>query len=166
MRAIPDAVRRAADLAFSLVPNHAIAKNFAYSASGFGRYAAKAQRFGRYKSLQMAVIASSGRSLSSYGNRESMENNMIRNPNYESTQFIQSLKGAGVAISNEQEVIERLEEAREWHYAFTTLVKQGQRIGISFLANPGMKSAELQRIFAQYKFAEQAEAAFEANLIH
>jgi len=91
---------------------------------------------------------------------------MIRNPKTESTQFIQSLKVAGVEISKEQEVIERLEEAREWHFAFTTLVKQGQRIVISFLANPGMKSAELQRIFAQYKFAEQAEATFEANLLH
>ena len=91
---------------------------------------------------------------------------MIRNPNTESTQFIQSLKGAGVAISKENEVIERLEEAREWHYAFTTLVKQGQRIGISFLANPGMKSEVLQRLFAQYKFADEAEATFEASLLH
>jgi len=91
---------------------------------------------------------------------------MIRNQNAESTQFIQSLKGAGVAISNEREVIERLEEAREWHFAFTTLVKQGQRIGISFLANPGLKSAELQRLFAQYRFADKAEATFEASLLH
>ena len=91
---------------------------------------------------------------------------MIRNPNTESTQFINSLKIAGVAISNEREVIERLEEAREWHYAFTTLVKQGQRIGISFLANPGMQSAELQRLFTQYRFADHAEAAFEASLLH
>ena len=95
-----------------------------------------------------------------------MEKIMIRNPNTESTQFIQSLKVAGVAISNEGEVIERQEEAREWHYAFTTLVKQGQRIGISFLANPGMQSVELQRLFAQYKFAEHAEEAFEAHLLH
>ena len=63
-------------------------------------------------------------------------------------------------------MIERQEEAREWHYAFTTLVKQGQRIGISFLANPGMQSVELQRLFAQYKFAEHAEEAFEAHLLH
>jgi hypothetical protein len=91
---------------------------------------------------------------------------MIRNPNTESTQFIQSLKVAGVAISKENEVIERLEEAREWHYAFTTLVKLGQRIGISFLANPGMKSEVLQRLFAQYKFADDAEATFEASLVH
>jgi hypothetical protein len=91
---------------------------------------------------------------------------MIRNPNAESTQFINSLKMAGVAISNELEVIERLAEAREWHYAFTTLVKQGQRIGISFLAKPETKSAELQRLFAQYRFADQAEAIFEASLAH
>jgi hypothetical protein len=91
---------------------------------------------------------------------------MIHNPNTESTLFIQSLKSAGVAISKEREVIERLEEAREWHYAFTTLVKQGQRIGISFIANPGLRSAELQRDFAQYHFPDQVEATFEANLLH
>lgn len=91
---------------------------------------------------------------------------MIRNPNTESAQFIQSLKGAGVAISKEQEVIERLEEAREWHFAFSTLVNQGDRIGISFLANPGLQSAELQRVFAQYRFSERAKAAFEAKLLH
>jgi hypothetical protein len=95
---------------------------------------------------------------------------MIPNPNTESTLFIQSLKGAGVAISNEREVIERLEEAREWHYAFTTLVKQGDRIGINFMANPDMKSAELsaelQRVFALYRFPEQTESIFEARLLH
>ena len=91
---------------------------------------------------------------------------MIRNPNTESTQFIQSLKVAGITISKEPEVIERLEEAREWHYAFTTLVKQGQRIGISFFASAKMQSVELQRLFTQYKFADQAEAAFEASLVH
>ena len=91
---------------------------------------------------------------------------MIRNPNIESTQFIQSLKTAGVAISNEHEVIERLEEARVWQYAFTTLVKQGKRIGISFLAQPGMQLAELQRLFSRFRFADHAEAAFEASLLH
>lgn len=95
---------------------------------------------------------------------------MIPNPNTESTLFIQSLKGAGVAISKEREVIERLEEAREWHYAFTTLVKQGDRIGINFMANPGMQSAklsaELQRVFALYHFPDQTESMFEARLLH
>lgn len=91
---------------------------------------------------------------------------MIHNPNTESTLFIQSLKGAGVAISKEREVIERLEEAREWHYAFTTLVKQGDRIGINFMASPAVRSAELQRVFAQYRFPDQTESMFEAKLVH
>ena len=91
---------------------------------------------------------------------------MIRNPNIESTQFIQSLKTAGVAISNEHEVIERLEEERVWQYAFTTLVKQGKRIGISFLAQPGMQLTELQRLFSRFRFADHAEATFEASLLH
>lgn len=91
---------------------------------------------------------------------------MIRNPNTESAQFIESLKDAGVSISNEHEVIERLEEAREWHYAFTTLAKQGERIGIRFLATPKVKLAELQQLFARYRFAAQAEATFEASLLH
>lgn len=90
---------------------------------------------------------------------------MIHNPNTESTLFIQSLKGAGVAISKEREVIERLEEAREWHYAFTTLVKQGDRIGINFMASPAVQSAELQRVFAQYHFPDQTESMFEAKLV-
>jgi hypothetical protein len=112
------------------------------------------------------VIANTTESLCGHSNEKPTGNIMIRNPNTESTQFIQSLKGAGVAISKENEVIERLEEAREWHYAFTTLVKLGQRIGISFLANPGMKSTVLQSLFAQYNFADNAEATFEACLIH
>jgi hypothetical protein len=94
------------------------------------------------------------------------EGAMIRNPNIESTQFIHSLKSAGVAISNEHEVLERLEEARVWQYAFTTLVKQGQRIGICFLAKPGMQMAELKRLFSRFRFADHAEAAFEASLLH
>ena len=82
----------------------------------------------------------------------------------ESTQFIQSLKRAGVAINNEREVIERLAEAREWHYAFSTLVKQGQRIGIWFAATAKLNSARLQRLFQKYHFTLNAEASFEAAL--
>lgn len=82
----------------------------------------------------------------------------------ESTEFIQSLKRAGIAIGNEREVIERLEEAREWHYAFSTLVKQGQRIGIWFSATAKIRSNQLKRLFAKYHFSGNAEAAFEACL--
>lgn len=82
----------------------------------------------------------------------------------ESTQFIQSLKRAGVSIHNEEEVIERLAEAREWHFAFCTLVNQGKRIGIWFAASAKTRSTQLKRLFAQYHFTSSAEASFEASL--
>lgn len=83
----------------------------------------------------------------------------------ESTQFIQSLKAEGVTIHNERDVIERLQEAREWHYAFSTLVKQGGRIGIWFAASNKIRSARLKRLFAKFRFNNQDELAFEAALI-
>ncbi len=82
----------------------------------------------------------------------------------ESTEFIYSLKRAGIVIGNEREVIERLEEVREWHYAFSTLVKQGQRIGIWFAATAKIRSNQLKRLFAKYHFSVNAEAVFEACL--
>ena len=82
----------------------------------------------------------------------------------ESTLFIQSLKRAGIQISNEREVIERLAEAREWHFAFSTLVNQGKRIGIWFAATAKTRSTQLKRLFAKYHFTGNAEAAFEACL--
>ena len=83
----------------------------------------------------------------------------------QSTQFIESLKRAGILIGNEREVIERLEEAREWHYAFTTLAREGKRIGIWFAATAKTRSNQLQGLFAQYRFSGNAEAAFESCLL-
>ena len=88
----------------------------------------------------------------------------MRTQHQESIRFIESLKSAGIVIGNEQEVIERLGEAREWHFAFTTLVKYGKSLGIYFAATAKTKSAQLKRLFAQYHFPGNAEAAFEANL--
>jgi hypothetical protein len=82
----------------------------------------------------------------------------------ESTEFIQSLKRAGIVIGNEREVIERLEEAREWHYAFSTLVKQGKTLGIWFAASAKTRSAQLQRLFSKYNLSGQTEEAFKASL--
>jgi len=82
----------------------------------------------------------------------------------ESTQFIESLKKAGIAINNEREVIERLSEAREWHYAFSTLVRQGRRIGIWFAARSKIPSDRLHKLFARFHFSSRDEAAFEAAL--
>lgn len=82
----------------------------------------------------------------------------------ESTLFIESLKQAGVAINNEREVIERLAEAREWHYAFSTLVKQGRRIGIWFVATANISLSQLKSLFAKFRFSSNDEANFEACL--
>lgn len=82
----------------------------------------------------------------------------------ESILFIESLKRAGIVIGNEREVIERLGEAREWHYAFTTLVRQGKTLGIWFAATAKTRSLQLKRLFARYNFPGNAEAAFEASL--
>ena len=83
----------------------------------------------------------------------------------QSTQFIESLKRAGILIGNEREVIERLGEARDWHYAFTTLAREGKRIGIWFAATARTRSDQLQRLFAKYHFPGNAEAAFESSLV-
>jgi hypothetical protein len=61
-------------------------------------------------------------------------------------------------------VIERLAEAREWHYAFSTLVKQGRRIGIWFAATATIRSSRLKILFAQFRFSSNDEALFEASL--
>lgn len=82
----------------------------------------------------------------------------------ESALFIESLKRAGIEIKNEREVIERLGEAREWHYAFSTLARQGKMLGISFAATARTRSVQLKRLFAKYNFPGNAEAAFEASL--
>lgn len=82
----------------------------------------------------------------------------------ESAKFIESLKRAGILIGNEREVIERLGEAREWHFAFATLAKQGKTLGIWFAATARTRSVQLKRLFAKYNFPGNAEAAFEASL--
>jgi hypothetical protein len=79
-------------------------------------------------------------------------------------EFIQSLKKAGILIGNEREVIERLGEAREWHYAFNTLARQGKTLGIWFSATARTRSVQLQRLFARYGFPSNSETVFEASL--
>ncbi|QEL63819.1 hypothetical protein OTERR_03430 [Oryzomicrobium terrae] len=79
--------------------------------------------------------------------------------------FLDSLKRAGVVISNEQELRERLAEAQRWRYAFTTLASNGRQIGIRFQdQGNGVNSAEIHRTFAAYEFPERSEAVFAASL--
>ncbi len=48
-------------------------------------------------------------------------------------EFLDSLKQAGIAITNERELRERLAEAQRWRYAFATLASNGRPLGISFM---------------------------------
>jgi hypothetical protein len=80
-------------------------------------------------------------------------------------QFLDSLKQAGVVISNECEVRERLAEAQRWRFAFSTLASNGRPLGIRFQdQSAGENEAEIHRTFTQFQFPERMEAAFSASL--
>ncbi|HMV00512.1 MAG TPA: hypothetical protein PKD04_05475 [Rhodocyclaceae bacterium] len=79
--------------------------------------------------------------------------------------FLQSLKQAGIVITNEEELRERLAEAQRWRYAFTTLASNGRQIGISFEETcAGCDEAEIRRAFDAFEFPARAQAAFAASL--
>lgn len=80
-------------------------------------------------------------------------------------EFLDSLKQAGVVISNERELRERLAEVQRWRFAFATLASCGSRIGIRFEGrSAGVNEAEIHRAFAQFQLPESLEAAFAAGL--
>lgn len=80
-------------------------------------------------------------------------------------EFLDSLKQAGVAISNERELRERLAEAQRWRFAFATLASNGRTLGIRFEdRSAGVNEEQIHRTFAQYQFPESLEAAFAASL--
>lgn len=80
-------------------------------------------------------------------------------------EFLDSLKQAGIAITNESELRERLAEAQSWRYAFMTLATNGRAIGIRFEDRSAGNSGDvIRRAFSQYQFPEKYETAFEASL--
>jgi hypothetical protein len=87
---------------------------------------------------------------------------------YESFElFLDSLKKAGITISKEAELRERLAETQLWHFAFQTLAANGKAIGISFEdQSQGRNQAEIERAFNEFHFPENAKAVFSANLQH
>lgn len=79
--------------------------------------------------------------------------------------FLDSLKKAGVEISNEQELRERLAEVQRWRYAFDTLAMNGRSIGIKFAnRSEGRNEDAIHRAFAEFHFPENSEAVFAASL--
>ena len=80
-------------------------------------------------------------------------------------QFLDSLKQAGVAISNELELRERLAEAQRWRFAFATLASNGRPLGIRFQDHSaGVNEAEIHSAFTRFQFPESMEVAFAASL--
>jgi len=82
-------------------------------------------------------------------------------------QFLDSLKKAGITISNEAQLRERLAEAQRWRFAFQTLAANGKSIGICFEdQSAGSNRAEIERAFAEFQFSEKSKAVFSASLKH
>lgn len=80
-------------------------------------------------------------------------------------QFLDSLKQAGVEISNEAELRERLAEAQRWRFAFATLAANGRQLGILFQDNgSGVKKAKLKSVFARFALPEPVQTSFTASL--
>ncbi|VVC83227.1 hypothetical protein [Sideroxydans sp. CL21] len=81
--------------------------------------------------------------------------------------FLDSLKRAGITITKEAELRERLAETQLWHFAFQTMAANGKAIGISFEdRTQGRNQAEIERAFNKFDFSEKAKAIFSASLKH
>lgn len=80
-------------------------------------------------------------------------------------EFLESIKAAGVAITNENELRERLAETWRWRFAFLTLAANGKSLGISFLdRGAGRQREALRGAFQRFQFPVNADAMFENSL--
>ncbi len=80
-------------------------------------------------------------------------------------EFLELLKRAGIEITNEPELRERLAESHRWRYAFKILAANGRQIGIRFgEASRGCNAAEIARAFAEFAFPEGVQTVFSAAL--
>jgi len=80
-------------------------------------------------------------------------------------EFLESLKRAGIAITNEPELRARLAEAQRWRFAFATLAANGKTLGIRFVnRREGANDAQIWNTFAQFDFPTQLQAAFANSL--
>ncbi|MEC5388208.1 hypothetical protein VVD49_20910 [Uliginosibacterium sp. H3] len=80
-------------------------------------------------------------------------------------EFIDSLKAAGVEISNESELTERLAESQRWHYSFMTLARNGAALGIRFLDRGASRhSASIRKAFQRFEFPGNSDSVFADSL--
>lgn len=79
--------------------------------------------------------------------------------------FLDSLKMAGIVITNEQELRERLAEVQRWRFAFATLAANGRSLGIRFVnRREGANEAQIRAAFIRFDFPSQLQAAFADSL--
>ena len=87
----------------------------------------------------------------------------MRDESYEN--FLSLLKAAGIAITNETELRERLAQARRWQYAFMTLAANGDSLGIRFSeSGTGSDKTTVCNTFANYRFPAQSDSVFVSKL--
>lgn len=80
-------------------------------------------------------------------------------------EFLDSLKAAGITITREEELRERLAEAQAWRYAFMTLAANGRSIGIRFQGEDAtLDEEQVYRTLAAYQFPESSQQVFAASL--
>jgi hypothetical protein len=80
-------------------------------------------------------------------------------------EFLDLLKKAGIEITNERELRERLAETLRWRFAFKTLAANGRLLGIRFDdRSAGSNAAALRRAFDEFHFPESVQTAFAASL--
>ncbi|WP_223293706.1 hypothetical protein [Gallionella capsiferriformans] len=80
-------------------------------------------------------------------------------------QFLESIKQAGVVIFNEHDLRERMAEAHNWRFAFTTMLANGHRAGI-FFEDKGHRIDEkkIHRAFSKFKLPKSSEAILATTL--
>ena len=80
-------------------------------------------------------------------------------------EFLDSLKQAGIEITNERELRERLAEVQHWRYAFRTLAANGRAIGIRFQeAGQGSNEARIRQTLDQFHFPRGTDDILTASI--
>lgn len=80
-------------------------------------------------------------------------------------EFLESIKQAGVVIFNEAALRERMAEAHNWRFAFTTMVASGHRAGIFFEdRDHSVNKKKIHRAFAKFKLPKSSEATLATTL--
>ncbi|KAF7600318.1 MAG: hypothetical protein CGU28_15215 [Candidatus Dactylopiibacterium carminicum] len=81
------------------------------------------------------------------------------------SEFLESIKAAGIEITNELALRERLAETQRWRFAFMTLALHGRPLGISFQERTGERDLDqINGAFARYQFPADSGSLFAARL--